>query len=424
MRLCRPGPAPLPRTSSARSSALTLWVSAPTLMTSTPVAGDLGDRVEGDATAGLDDRASVDQLDALAQLVEREVVEHDRVDLARGEHRLDLLETVDLHLDVRGVRQLRRRRADGGGDVVDRGPGGCPWPSRRRTARTGGCGRRRRRRHDVRARAAPAWSCGCRPPATPVPSTAATYLAVSVATPLIRWTRLSATRSACSTDRAGPETDASTSPAANRAPSAIALVTLTAKSRRVIAIENTSAPASTPGSRATRSAVARADGGHEGLRREVAERRVLLEGEVDDPLDLVSAEHQIALTAEWRAWAGSVSGKSVRKWPPRDSSPGERTRDHGTGDDQQVGVLGRLRVGDGRGAPCSQPGGGRREVVTVPREPGGVPHQLLQVVAGERLGVVVGRGVGDLDADRLGPVRAEVDRPSAGIANASTTRVP
>ena len=62
---------------------------------------------------------------------------------------------------------------------------------------------------------------------TPVPSTAATYLAVSVAMPLIRWTKFSATRSAWSTDRAGPETDASTSPVWNLAPSAIALVTLT-----------------------------------------------------------------------------------------------------------------------------------------------------------------------------------------------------
>ena len=60
-----------------------------------------------------------------------------------------------------------------------------------------------------------------------VPRTAATYRAVSVAMPLIRCTRLSATRSAWSTDRAGPETDASTSPAGKVAPSAIALVTLT-----------------------------------------------------------------------------------------------------------------------------------------------------------------------------------------------------
>ena len=46
--------------------------------------------------------------------------------------------------------------------------------------------------------------------------------------PLIRWTKFRATRSAWSRDRAGPETDASTSPAWNFAPSAIELVTLTA----------------------------------------------------------------------------------------------------------------------------------------------------------------------------------------------------
>ena len=64
------------------------------------------DRVEGDVAAGLDDRAAGDEVDAGAQLVEAEVVEHDRVD-AGGEHGLDLVDPVDLDLEVGGVRELR-----------------------------------------------------------------------------------------------------------------------------------------------------------------------------------------------------------------------------------------------------------------------------------------------------------------------------
>ena len=82
---------------------------------------DVGDGVERDAAAGLDDRPAADHLDAGTQLVEVEVVEHDRVDLAGGQHRLDLVEPVDLDLDVRRVRKLSAAGPDGRGDVVDEG---------------------------------------------------------------------------------------------------------------------------------------------------------------------------------------------------------------------------------------------------------------------------------------------------------------
>ena len=70
--------------------------------------GDRAHRVEGHPAGCLDDDAPRDLLDAGTQVVEREVVEHDRVD-PRGQDGVDLIQTVDLDLDVRGVRESRDR---------------------------------------------------------------------------------------------------------------------------------------------------------------------------------------------------------------------------------------------------------------------------------------------------------------------------
>ena len=71
--------------------------------------GDRADGLEVDAAGCLDGRPAGDGLDAHAQLVEREVVEHDGAD-PRREDGFDLLEPVDLDLDVRGVRAAARSR--------------------------------------------------------------------------------------------------------------------------------------------------------------------------------------------------------------------------------------------------------------------------------------------------------------------------
>src|SRR5699024_1678621 len=79
--------------------------------------GDLADRGQGDIAAGLDESASGDELDALAQLGRGEVVEHDDVGPAL-EHGRDLVEPVDLDLDRRRVRQPGPRGTDRLADLV------------------------------------------------------------------------------------------------------------------------------------------------------------------------------------------------------------------------------------------------------------------------------------------------------------------
>ena len=277
--------------SSPRSSARTLWVSAPTEMMSTPVAAMSRDRLEGDAAAGLDQRAAADQRDARAQVIEGEVVEHDRVDAARTRAPLDLVEPVDLDLDVRRVRQIGRGLAQRRGDVGRSPRGGCPWPSRHPTASSGGCARRRSARRGARAPAGPAWSCGCRRRARRCPRPPRRTCAVSVAMPVMRCTRLSATRSACSTARAGPSTVASTAPASKRVAVGDVQRDLDRRvERRHRDLEHLGA-GEDAGSRATSSASRDGRRRHERLRGEVAERRVLVERHVDDALDLAALKH-------------------------------------------------------------------------------------------------------------------------------------
>ncbi len=98
--------------SRPRSSAGAECVSAPDRDDIDPGLRDRADGRERHAARCLDARATADLRDARMQVVEREVVEHDRVD-PRREHRLDLIEPIDLHLDVGRVRQHRDRLTEG-----------------------------------------------------------------------------------------------------------------------------------------------------------------------------------------------------------------------------------------------------------------------------------------------------------------------
>src|SRR5699024_4261058 len=79
-------------------------------------AGDVPDGVEGDGAAGLDDRAPGDLPHPGGEVGEREVVEHEDVDAA-GEHGLDLVEAVHLHLEPGGVAEPGAGPADRLGEV-------------------------------------------------------------------------------------------------------------------------------------------------------------------------------------------------------------------------------------------------------------------------------------------------------------------
>src|SRR5690606_6751833 len=83
-----------------------------------PGGGDRADGLEADSSRGLDEGAARYHLDTGAEVVEVEVVEHDRVD-SPGQDGLDLVQPVDLDLEVRRVRQPGPRGADGLGDVGD-----------------------------------------------------------------------------------------------------------------------------------------------------------------------------------------------------------------------------------------------------------------------------------------------------------------
>ena len=185
----------------------------------------LGDRahgLEGHAAGCLDRRAAGDLRDARAQVVEREVVEHDRAD-AGGEHGLDLLEPVDLDLDVRGVGEAGHRALERRGDrdallrehreVVVLGHDGV----RQRVAVVVAAAVHARRA--ARRRAGPASSCGCRRCGRRCARPRRRSAPVSVAMPDIRCAKLSPMRSAVSTPRAGPVTTASTAPGSNHSPS-------------------------------------------------------------------------------------------------------------------------------------------------------------------------------------------------------------
>ncbi len=89
-----------------------------------------------------------------------------------------------------------------------------------------------------------------------VPASASAHLRVWVATPDIRHSRLSAVRSAVSSERVGPVTTASTSPRATRVPSVIRWSKVAMPPE--VAAKTwaaTGRPATTPGARATSSAV-------------------------------------------------------------------------------------------------------------------------------------------------------------------------
>src|SRR5690625_2100487 len=81
-----------------------------------PGAGDLPDRVQGDGPAGFDEGAPGDHLHPAREVLEGEVVEHDDVH-SPGDHRLDLLERIDLDLEPGGVPQLPAGAADRLGEV-------------------------------------------------------------------------------------------------------------------------------------------------------------------------------------------------------------------------------------------------------------------------------------------------------------------
>ena len=86
-------------------------------MTSTPVAAIAAtvSRVTPPDASTI--AAAGDELDAAPQVVDVEVVEHDRVGPA-GEHRLDLVETIDLDLEVGRVGHPLARGAQGGREVL------------------------------------------------------------------------------------------------------------------------------------------------------------------------------------------------------------------------------------------------------------------------------------------------------------------
>ena len=91
--------------SRPRSRAVTLWVRAPTEMTSTPVAA-MSATVSRLTLPLASTRARPPTSSTpAAQVVQGEVVQHDGVHPG-GEHGLDLLERVDLHLEVGGVAEL------------------------------------------------------------------------------------------------------------------------------------------------------------------------------------------------------------------------------------------------------------------------------------------------------------------------------
>jgi hypothetical protein len=94
-------------------------VRAPTETTSTPVAA-----IAATVSRFTPPDASTIVRPAMrrrrAEVFEREVVEHDRADPARpgagSEHRVELVEAVDLDLEVRRVGQRRAGRLQRGGD--------------------------------------------------------------------------------------------------------------------------------------------------------------------------------------------------------------------------------------------------------------------------------------------------------------------
>ncbi len=99
-------------TSSPRSSARTLWVSAPTEMTSTPVAAIVGDRVEGHAAARLDERAAGRRVATPSRSSSGLKLSSMIVSTPAETHRFDLVEAVDLDLEVRRVADPLPRGAD------------------------------------------------------------------------------------------------------------------------------------------------------------------------------------------------------------------------------------------------------------------------------------------------------------------------
>ena len=79
--------------------------------------GDRGDAIEAGVAACFDESAAGDLLHANAEIVEREVVEQDRVDLC-CQHGLDLVEAVDFDFHVGGVRQTGLHGTQGLGNVA------------------------------------------------------------------------------------------------------------------------------------------------------------------------------------------------------------------------------------------------------------------------------------------------------------------
>ena len=203
----------------------------------------------------LNDGATGDERHRLFERRIIEVVEQDDVG-PRIDGLTKLLHAIDLALDARGVRRMRACALDGDanatgrGDVVvldEHGRGQVIAMVVTATAAHGVA---------LRSHADLAWSCAYRRCASCCPrGNASTKLLVLVATPLMRCTKLSATRSPLRIEAALPSTRATTAPFCTWSPSAARVVMTSVGSTLAKARMNTARPLTTRGSRAT-SAVA------------------------------------------------------------------------------------------------------------------------------------------------------------------------
>ena len=112
------------------------WVSAPTLIRSTPVAAQaptVARLIPPDASSRIDGATAIATPDGLGHALRAEVVHQDDVGSA-SQGGVELLERVNLHLDHRAGRHVGPRRRDRRGDGSTRPrrpppparPGGCP----------------------------------------------------------------------------------------------------------------------------------------------------------------------------------------------------------------------------------------------------------------------------------------------------------
>ena len=242
-----------PSKSRPMSSAGAEWVSAPTLIRSTPVRAR-APTVSRVAAGGLeqDPRGrGVAPADRLGQGLGAEVVDQDDVGTAR-ERPVELVERIDLDLDERrpaghGPAPPRRPRRSGRrpvgepGEVVVLDQDGVVQPDAVVPAR------RRTGRRTSPGPASPAWSCGCRGSRPASRRPAATNRAVRVAIPLSRWRKFSAVRSSVRSDRSrAGDLARSRSPASSRSPSSRTAASREVSSNRSTSRRDDRQPASTP----------------------------------------------------------------------------------------------------------------------------------------------------------------------------------